>query len=100
MIDYVKDYIAPRDFDPKKIDDLRRCYFDQFSLSDNLNAEDILEGLMANWVIEHLQYVSWYAKVPVDYDVKLSDLLKVPRCLTDPSRRAYERTLYVRYGIL
>ena len=49
---------------------------------------------------DHLEYLKWYASVILDPNVPLEVLLKPPQVCLNPRRSAYERNLYVRYGLL
>lgn len=49
---------------------------------------------------QHLDYLRWYATVSSDPTVPLMELLKPPVVCHSPDRAAYDRTLYVRYGLL
>jgi hypothetical protein len=61
--------------------------------------DELFEALFQQWMKQHLEYLRWYATVSMDYTTPLSDLLKPPMVCHSPRRAAYDRNIYVRYGI-
>ena len=49
---------------------------------------------------QYLDCLHWYATISSDPTVSLKELLKPPVVCHSPDWAVYDRTLYVRYGLL
>jgi hypothetical protein len=83
--------LQPRDFNLDEIESLRLAYDGD---------DELFESLFQEWMKEYLEYLRWYATVYLDYNTPCEELLKPPMFCGSPRRQAYERNLYVRYGLL
>lgn len=86
---FIIERVQPKDFNEDEIDSIRTFYCD--------DEDNMFERFLSSWVQMHLNYLSWYARVLLDYSVPLEELLSPP---VVPAARSSRNVLIQRYGLL